>query len=508
VDHLGRISATINLTAQEANDAAIKNEFKGTTPDGRFHQPGLNVVVRDQSARVNYDNGKVRLWESKAGDQNLYHVSAASNVDSITITIPGRSESITLSREEIVKAKNRSDTQIAKEAVTAAAAAAAESDTTTASEAPVNQSSPTVSTNTDNAATLESVVAELPRPNTDRITTDWSNSTDPQFDITKTNLALGLDNPAARYTPSDYDNSGFWTVLRTVSESAGQVKAALLQVTDTLSIQDPIHNAVVAAYRACADSNGRLIFNTPKTLDQNQITLGGTNYTSAEVRSDGNVVLHPENGTSLIFLRAGQQTGGNTIWAAIDVEKDSSGAVRRRDNSGGTTESDPVADQLKLSVQAQEVKHALWGNLGTFWDGELPQLWQSNLTRALAQFPTVEARARLVEQVGPEKLGVLIYDRKEFQQPGGAIDMILEPLSNAADTLKSAVDTIVDESSRWISSYNIGEIRAALDKLHSLEQKSPGAMKLAAVYYSSKTGYDTPGKFDEAVKTLRDAVAE
>jgi outer membrane biosynthesis protein TonB len=366
VDNLGRISATITLSENEANGAAIKNEFKGTTPDGGFHQPGMDVAVDNRSAKVDYDHSKVRLWESKAGAQDLYHVSAASNVDSITITIPGRDTPITLSREQILQAKQNA---VAQETAKKEAAdkAAAEPKAATETATP-KASAPGAIPEPKKGAGSTAPTAEVP-------------TEQPQAAVKKTEVAP----PPATET-----------------------------------------------------------------------------------------VKPPE---------------------ASPAAETPSAATSRQEY------------EEKLSVQAKEVESALRGNRGYLWNDPVEALWQPNLRRALDQFPSVEARAALVEQVGPEKLGVLIYSRKEFQAPGGAMDMILEPLQLKADTLKSTVDTIAYEFSRSLTGYDRPAIKAALSKLDSLEQDSPGASKLAAVHYSSKTGDNTPGTFDKAVETLRAAVA-
>jgi len=170
-----------------------------------------------------------------------------------------------------------------------------------------------------------------------------------------------------------------------------------------------------------------------------------------------------------------------------------------------------ITYEQKLSVQAQQVENALQSKTGWYLSN-YPALdtWQSNLGTALAQFPTVAERAALVEKVTPEKLGLLIHESTAFQAPGAAMDMILEPLSDKAYVLKSAVDTIHKEFAKVVSSYDQPAIKDALEKLDRIEKELPGASKLAAVYYSKIANddrYTTPYTFDEAVKTLRDAVA-
>jgi hypothetical protein len=105
VDRLGRISATVRLKSEEANGNAVKLAFSGKVGADKFEQSGLNVELNNVSANVNYNNGTLRAWESKDAQGDLFHLSAAGNVDRITIVVGEKK--FELSREGILKAQDK-----------------------------------------------------------------------------------------------------------------------------------------------------------------------------------------------------------------------------------------------------------------------------------------------------------------------------------------------------------------------------------------------------------------
>lgn len=142
----------------------------------------------------------------------------------------------------------------------------------------------------------------------------------------------GISDPAYAFTSANGSTPAFFTFLRTIHD-----KPYALQVTGTTS--DDLGKAAYSAYKAIHErsnnTNHAAFINTATVLQENQIlTLYGGRYNKVEIRSDGNVLLYPEDAAQgLKYLRASKKKGENTVsWSLIDVKKNTDGSITRKES--------------------------------------------------------------------------------------------------------------------------------------------------------------------------------